>query len=158
MQPAVWPRVAVLYDGDEIWHLGVLGALGLMVLSLTMMGVFFAGSTRVGRMMSRLPLSPLPHAAAAYLALVACLSIAPQIYYSYYLLLIPGLPLQWVIAWPDAADLIRAIRFEQDGRLADHFIAAALWSAPLHAVLLSRHQRRRVWFAIGLGLSLLLSL
>jgi len=54
------------------------------------------------------------------------ISLAPQLYYSYYLLVFDALPIQWVLRGVPFSDFLHLMRVA-DGSLADHFTGAVLW-------------------------------
>ena len=62
--------------------------------------------------------------------------LSPQVFYAYYRLIIPGLPNQWVIRWPEADHILRGLLFEANGRLAEHVAGALFWGLILQAIWL----------------------
>ncbi len=62
--------------------------------------------------------------------------LSPQMFYTYYRLIVPGLPAQWVIGWPPGPGaLAELLAFQGQASLSAHgrgalgwlLIAAALW-------------------------------
>ena len=89
-----------MYSQDSFFDLSPWGQTGLACLStsLFMAMIFVAHKT----------LSPLPIWARILAALILFwlfVWVSPQIYYMYYRMIIPDLPLQWVI-WPPESPLV----------------------------------------------------
>lgn len=79
---------------------------------------------------------PLWQVIAAIFLFWAFVWLSPQIYYLYYLWLLPDLPTQWVIQKPpDVIELLRLLTLSAKANLSDHskallgwlMIAASLW-------------------------------
>lgn len=113
-----------MYDGDSFFTLSGPARIGLALLSLALAaGVL--GLLRVGVRRGRLPMRLIAAAAVFYLFEWA----APQVYYQYYRLIIPGLPAQWVIgAPPSPSDIARLAAFQDKAALSEHGRALLFWA------------------------------
>lgn len=132
-QPGVWAR-APLYEGDTFWHLAPLARIGLASLSLLMIGAVHFGLSRITPLPRSAPLLRFAALSGISAMLFAgLLFLAPQIYYTYYLTLIPDLPVQWVVGWPPLADSLTLITFPPDAPASAHLTGGALWSLVLVA-------------------------
>ena len=89
-----------MYSQDSFFDLTLWGRTGLVAISTVLFLLFFLGTWALLR--SR-PLWFRPPAALVIFWLFVWTS--PQVYYQYYRLIIPDLPLQWVI-WPPASPLV----------------------------------------------------
>jgi len=66
--------------------------------------------------------------AGAFLVFGMSHTVSPQIYYTFYRWIIPGLPDQWVIkTWFDTERFIGAATLAPDGSLSAHLTGIAIW-------------------------------
>ncbi len=86
--------------------------------------------------------SPLIRVAIAAVLFALFIWLSPQIYYTYYLQIFDGLPVQWVIKWPDPGRLIRLITFQSQVSLSDHGKGALFWAMALLGLAAPRLTRR----------------
>ena len=90
--------------------------------------------------------------------------LSPQIYYSYYRLVLPGLPPQWVLSgWAAIETLLRQVRLSPDANLADQLVGLTFWSLLVMTcwVFVFAHpqvQRRVSARAAGVGAAILYGL
>jgi hypothetical protein len=121
----IWARPAhslVMYDGDSFFTLSAIGQIGLAILSLSLCGGAVWGMTRL-RMHWAL------RVLAAVLSFWAFVWLAPQIYYLYYLTIIDGLPLQWVIQHiPSPHHLLNLLIFHANDTLSAHSQGLLGWA------------------------------
>lgn len=106
-----------VYASDSFFTLTIAGQIGLAALSLILGGLIIAIYVRLaGR---------IPHwsmrIVLALLIFWAFAWLSPQIYYGYYLLIIDGLPVQWVVRRPPGpAELLSLMTFQGPGTLSAH--------------------------------------
>ena len=116
-----------MYAQDSFFDLSPLGQVGLACLSTVLFAVtaLAARSLFKGR-----PLWIILPGALCLFWLFDWL--APQIYYMYYRILIPGLPLQWVI-WPPPglAEIAGLVTFQGPQSLSAHSRGLLAWSLVL---------------------------
>lgn len=121
------------YTGDSFFTLSPSGQAGLMLLSAALAVAMIA-------LARRLP-GPRPvRTLTALAAFAAFVWLSPQVYYTYYRAIIPGLPAQWVIQTLDPGETIRLLTFRDGTSLSAHgrgvlgwaMIAAALIRRPAH--------------------------
>ncbi len=135
--PTVWLAVLNGYASDSFFTLALWPRAGLALLSaLLILALFWlsaAKSVAIQRVAVKLRVAP-PFVLAADLVASATLmagaaGVSPQIYYSYYRLVWPGLPSQWVLT--DGAvleTLLRQARLSPSASLADHLVGLSFWS------------------------------
>lgn len=112
-----------MYSNDSFFSLSTLGSVGLAILSLLL--VLGLGWLCWRVMRGR---SILTRIAIALVAFVAFVWLSPQIYYTYYMLLFEGLPVQWVGHWPDVSVLIETVTFQGRATLSDHSKGVLFWA------------------------------
>jgi hypothetical protein len=134
--PPVWRALATGYPRDSLLTLPPVPRGGLILLTVGLVFALFwisaAKTAAMHRAARRLAVTPLLVLAAdlfATLVLFAAARVAsPQIYYSYYRLVIPGLPSQWVRAeWPGIGDLLALAGLAPDAGSAAHAAGVGLW-------------------------------
>lgn len=124
----------MLYAEDSFFTLGMGGRIGLVFVSvlLSVGSIWFVfwfvhGLGRFVRVLLAL--------AVFYLFVW----ISPQIYYMYYLVIIDGLPLQWVIQSPPSwQKIIRLMTFTDRATLTEHGQGLLWWGLALVALLRRR--------------------
>lgn len=135
--PTVWLAVLNGYADDSFFTLTPWPRAGLAVLSAALILALFwvsaiksAAFYRAGAKLGMPPLSVLAADLLASVALVTgAVGLSPQIYYSYYRLVLPGLPSQWVLSgWAALETLLRQARLLPDASLADHLVGLTFWS------------------------------
>lgn len=131
----LWPAMQAGYPGDSYWTLGLTGRLGVAAISASGVTLLFALLTLKTRIILALKRQATGTAwaiidMAAGLALFAVgFSAAPQVFYTFYRMIIPDLPQQWVIkGWVDWDRLSGIARLSSDAALADHTAGITLWS------------------------------
>lgn len=118
-----------MYAEDSFFTLTPLAQVGLAALSLSLAGlsVLFVRWLRRGRWIGLL---------ASISVFWVFLWLSPQVYYTYYRAVIPGLPAQLVIrAPPGPGQVLRLMTFQDRVTLSEHskgvlgwaLIAAGLW-------------------------------
>ena len=112
-----------MYTNDTFFHLSLVGQIGLIAISLALASITLLGTwvlTRRRGLVTR---------ALAALGVVTVFEwIAPQIHYLWYLVVIDGLPLQWVIpAYPQPASAWQVLGFQLPASLSAHGRAALGW-------------------------------
>ena len=112
-----------MYSQDSFFDLSAIGQVGLGALSLTL----FALTVLAAHLLLR----GRPAWARVLGALVmfwAFVWLSPQVYYMYYRLLIPDLPLQWVIKVPFGPfRLFEILTFQWRANLAAHSQGVMGW-------------------------------
>lgn len=125
-----------MYNQDSFFTLTILGQVGLLGLSLVLFGALIWGMACIR--------------ASWYLKLIVAVVgffffawLSPQVYYSYYLLLFDGLPIQLVIGTPPSLnDILRLITFRGPQNLSSHGQGILAWGMII-AGQLSQFSRRR---------------
>jgi len=108
--------MARMYDGDSFFTLSDAGQTGLVILSgglaVGMLALTWALARR-----RRLPVRLL-----IWATLFAGFEwLAPQVYYIYYLTIIDGLPMQWVVgAFPDLREAAMTALFQSGASISAH--------------------------------------
>lgn len=123
-----------MYRQDSFFDLSHWGQVGLATLSLSLFVLMV--------LLARLLLRRYPIWARFFGALVmfwVFVWFSPQIYYMYYRLVIPDLPLQWVI-WPSRDPLrpLKMLFFAYQHNLSAHGQGLLGWATILAAVLPQR--------------------
>ncbi|CAD0186705.1 hypothetical protein RUESEDTHA_03615 [Ruegeria sp. THAF57] len=127
-----------MYRQDSFFDLSGWGQVGLALLSAILFLLMV--------LLARRALRPFP----IWVRLFGALSLfwlfvwlSPQIYYMYYRLVIPDLPLQWVI-WPprDPLKSLEMLIFSYEQNLSAHGQGILGWAVILAAVLPRRHAGR----------------
>lgn len=120
-----------MYAQDSFFDLTPRGQVGLAALSfalflLTMIGTHYATRT----------MSLWLRVLSGLVALWAFVWLSPQVYYQYYRLLIPDLPLQWVIKQPAGPQrLLELLTFQWRFNLSAHSQGLLGWCLILWPVL-----------------------
>ena len=113
-----------MYDSDSFFTLSDTGQIGLAALSLVLAGAMLFVTYRVTRgrrILLRLALAIVLFAAFEWLS--------PQVYYTYYRVIIPGLPLQWVIDLvPNPGTVPKLLTFTQSNDLSAHGRGVLGWA------------------------------
>lgn len=83
-----------MYQQDSFFDLSAMGQVGLVAISATLFVtvILIAWTTLHAR-------GPVLRIAGAFALLWLFVWLSPQVYYMYYYMIFPDLPLQWVI-WP----------------------------------------------------------
>lgn len=113
-----------MYQQDSFFDLSAWGQIGLLFISTALfVGVFFLTIA----LLSNRPLWVC--AIGALFIFWLFVWISPQIYYMYYRILIPSLPLQWVI-WPPENPLtaLKYMFFQGPQNLSAHSQGLLGWS------------------------------
>jgi len=148
--PQVWPRVWTGYRGDSLYDLGLVGSAGLMLLSAGMVLVlFWLAAVKTRWLEARSPWLLLADPPLAILLFMVSFMITPQLYYIYYVIMIPNLPIQWVATrWIGPLDLLSLARLPAAGSASDHLSGLAL-----RALVLAALWRPGLRLIAGFGLS-----
>ncbi len=124
------------YAGDSFFTLGQGGRIGLVLLSLVLMGLCVALVWRLVRGVGR-----VWRVLIALGVFWAFLWLSPQIYYAYYWMIFEDLPVQIVVGTPPGiADVARLATFTDRASLAHHGQGAFAWLLLL--VALARRRAR----------------
>lgn len=125
----LWPAILAGYPGDSFWTLGIGGRSGVVAISFGGFAALFAGCAVLLR---RVPVGPgwtCGAIAAGLLAYAIIYSVSPQVFYSFYRLIFPGLPTQWVIdGMLDFARLSAAIDLRTAASLSDDLAGVGFWA------------------------------
>lgn len=112
-----------MYAGDSFFTLGPGGQTGLVILSLVMASISL-GLTRLLTFHRNSVLRPFIWA----VVYISFIWLSPQGYYTYYRLIIDGLPAQAVIrAPPRPGDLLAYLTFTGDATLSAHATGVLGW-------------------------------
>ncbi len=126
-----------MYQDDSFYTLSQAGQIGLVGLSLVLTAILLL---LAWRMMGSRPLSV--RIAIAIILFLAFVWLSPQIYYTYYLFLFDGLPLQIVILPPPGPQYLADLVFFQDRTtLSAHSKGILGWLLLLVALLKPRFSR-----------------
>lgn len=114
-----------MYDGDSFFTLGIGGQVGLVLLTVVLSVLIIMLTHRVA-VMIRWKVWAVVSALTLFWLFVW---LSPQVYYFYYLLIIPGLPFQAVVGLPPPAGetLVDLILFRGDATLSSHGKGALFW-------------------------------
>lgn len=119
-----------MYSEDTLFHLSPLGQSGVVVIALGLAAATLWGTWRLTRHW-RWPVRLL----AAMGMVVIYEWLHPQVFYLWYLVVIDGLPLQWVIgALPDPSSGWRVLAFEERASLSAHGRGVLGWMCILLAL------------------------
>lgn len=131
----VWPQVRAGYPNDSFWTLNWYGRIGVVAISLVGCMLIFSVIAAKTRVIFRVKSQATNTAwllidLALGLALFAVVySVSPQAFYSFYRLIIPGLPQQWVIdGWLNPDRLAQVAQLLPGGSLSDHLAGIMLWA------------------------------
>ncbi len=135
---------------DSFFTLTPLGQAGLVLLSAVLLAAcFWLLAAKTGWLLNcwrgRWPQLALlaVDIALGWLLYLALHQLSPQLYYSYYLTLFEGLPLQWVVDDIDREKLAAVVTIGPKARLADLLAAIGFWAVPVFTALLHRAHARR---------------
>ncbi|MEM7546138.1 MAG: hypothetical protein AAF367_11430 [Pseudomonadota bacterium] len=145
-QPGIWSRLIAGYEGDDFFTLGMAQRIGLAVIALALLAALFVVAAALSRLTVRRARLGLGLGLGVDISIRsvfygALITLAPQVFYTYYRLIIPGLPSQWVIRWPDGDGLLTGLTFAADGRLAEHLVTAGFWGLIVAAIWLHMPHR-----------------
>lgn len=119
-----------MYNADSFFTLTVPGQIGLAILS----GALALGMLAVTRLLVKRCRVWLRVAIAIALFL-AFNWLSPQVYYTYYRLILPGLPLQWVIGpMPSLIDAGNLLLFSAGENLSAHGRGILGWAMLITAI------------------------
>ena len=104
-----------MYRGDSFFTLDSGGLIGLAVLSAVLSIAMLLLTRRLvaGR-------RPIWRVLIWGLLFFLFVWLSPQLYYTYYRMIIPGLPLQRVIPWPDLMEPVALLTFTAGESLSAH--------------------------------------
>ncbi len=123
-----------MYTADSYFTLPGAGQTGLVILSALLAVAAGAGVLAFK--------TPGPRMIAALAAFWAFLWLSPQIYYSYYLIILDGLAWHLVIAWPPSpVALVDLLLFRGPATLAGHGQAVLGWALILLGPLAAWRKR-----------------
>lgn len=125
-----------MYAQDSFFTLSIPGQVGLACVSLclALLVVWLCWRVR-GPWWVRM--------GGALVAVWLFVWLSPQLYYAYYLLIIPGLPVQWVLhAPPSPLHMAQLATFSGAQNLSAHSQGVLIWLAILAATLKKSHLRR----------------
>ncbi len=112
-----------IYGNDSLFTLSGLQIAGVLGLAGVQAGAVLwsmRGLVRTLRWPQRF--------AAAIVAIWLFEWLSPQVFYTYYRAIIPGLPAQWVIGWPPSpSDLMLLAVFQSPPSLSAHGRAVLFW-------------------------------
>ena len=130
--PPIWHAIARGYAGDSLFTLSPAGIVGVVVLSIGLIAVFFL--VVIWKSLWLAKRAPAGRAATAGLDVLTGLAlfgllhaVSRQTYYALYRAIIPDLPNQWVIRldW----DRLAAIsQLRADASLSQHLAGVTLWA------------------------------
>jgi len=131
----IWPQIQAGYPQDSYWTLGWTGRAGVAAISACGIAGFFlvmARKTRIILNWKRQATSTawaLIDVAVGLLMFAVLYSTSPQVFYSFYRLIFPDLPQQWVIeGLLDTARLKMIAEMNPAGSLSDHLAGITLWA------------------------------
>lgn len=111
-----------LYTQDSFFALTVAGRMGLLVLSALLAAVTAAMCWWIAKG-RRGPVRLF----VGFAGFMAFVSLSPQTYYLYYMLLFENLPLQWVTRMPQGTELFSLLTFTGPANLSAHSQGALGW-------------------------------
>lgn len=138
--PSLQTAILAGYPGDSLFTLEPAEIAGVVLISLTLITLFFWLLSLVLVPLARaVAAKPLMRAGTATASLAGSLllfgvshTVSPQIYYTFYRWIIPGLPDQWVIrTWLDLERLAGAASLAPDGSLSSHLTGVTIWCVAL---------------------------
>lgn len=129
--PSIWQAASEGYENDSYWTLQTGGRLGVALISTLGLTGFFLFLSLKSKWMGRLPILarlPLDVAIGCGLYSVAY-TVSPQIFYTFYQFIFPGLPNQIVIDQVlDFEKMWQVARFAAAPSLSDHLAGVAFWA------------------------------
>ena len=128
-----------MYNQDSFFDLTPWGQAGLATISLVLFAAMMAVTWSVVR---GRPVGV--RLAGALVAFWLFVWVSPQVYYTYYRMIIPDLPLQWVI-WPPAApqDAAALMTFQGPHSLSAHSQGLLGWALVVLALVARRRGTAR---------------
>lgn len=131
----LWGALRAGYPTDSYWTLRAGGRAAVAAISTVGIAATFLGlSWKTSRILRRKRGSTatawaLIDIALGLLIFAVVFSVSPQVFYSLYRVIIPGLPQQWVIDGLLDQDRLKMIAVvAPGGSLADHLAGIALWA------------------------------
>lgn len=129
--PEVWHTIGAGYPHDSFWTLAWGGRIAVVAVStLGFAGIFVILSWKT-QYFQQLPTAlALPlDILAGVLIYGAVYTISPQVFYTLYQQIFPGLPNQIVVTTLfDTAQLVKIAQLAQGGSLSDHLAGVGLWA------------------------------
>ena len=105
-----------MYQQDSFFDLSALGQIGLVVISTLLSLLVLIVARKFLRRHG-----PVIRICGAILLFWCFVWMSPQVYYMYYWMIFPDLPLQWVIWPPDGPDkAVRMLFFQYRQNLSAH--------------------------------------
>ncbi len=129
----IWSTALSLYPEDSFHTLNLLPAFGLAALTLITTVALLAASwfatARLKRKFGKYPVIVIGLDLVSTLLLFwIVLSFTPQIFYSYYTIVMPGLPAQWVVhGLLPFNDYLKVLKILPDATLASHTAGLTGW-------------------------------
>lgn len=113
-----------MYSRDSFFDLTPWGQVGLAAISLTLFALMIFLSRKLLR-----PYGTWLRVVGALVLFWIFVWVSPQIYYTYYRMIIPDLPLQWVI-WPPntPGEALRMLIFSYRANLSAHGQGVLGWA------------------------------
>ena len=132
---SLWGRIAQGYAEDTLYNLTVTGRFGLLALTVFLVLMLLSLSQLKSRWLQQVPRSWTGALVTlltldlflTFLLFVVALTVVPQLYYSYYLLLFDNLSPQWVIKLPSFETKGRSLRMASDAGSSLHAIGFTGW-------------------------------
>ena len=146
------PLLLAAPTSDSFFTLTPFGRTGLVLLSAAFLAVCFwllAAKTRL--LLARVPGSGAgarlallgADIALGWLIYLVLHQLSPQLYYSYYLTLFEGLPLQWVVGGIDWEKLAATVTIGPKDQLSALLASIGFWAVPIFTALLHRAHANR---------------
>ena len=140
--PSVWRYLRHDFiDKDTIFILSVPERIGLVILTSLLFIALMWASLAKSRFLGRLEntslryLAPVIDLVLVFVMLVCAVAIAPQFLYTYYIVALDGLPLQWVTSWPKATHVLQWVRMSPLDSLNTMMRGLLFWSMIAAALL-----------------------
>lgn len=109
------------FAADSFFTLGLLERVGLVALSLAMLGAVACGVFALGK---RAGFALIPLVGIVYWLFIW---LAPQVYYLYYIAIFDGLPMQWVATMPSLTRLADLAFFQARETLSEISQGIGFW-------------------------------
>ena len=122
-----------MYEDDSFFTLTTGGQIGLLILSASLALLTLWVAWRVMRRSS-----VFGRLVTALVAFALFVWLSPQVYYTYYLMIFDGLPLQWVIGWPVLRDIVDLATFTGPANMSAHSQGLLFWVLVLLAIRISK--------------------
>lgn len=131
--PPLWQAALAGYQGDSFWTLHPSGRAGVVAIALVGVVSTFTIIAIKSRALRRFG---WPTTVALSVDVLAGLlifgfvySVGPQVFYTFYRIIIPDLPAQWVIDTAfDTTRVLKVARVNADGSMSDHLAGVTLWA------------------------------